>query len=163
MRATIKLKLALTFTVIILLAGGMAWIGVNSLASLNTTLDNMVKGPVARVELAGDIEKAMLRIIRAEKNMIMADTPDQVRLYDGNLTRERTAFITLIEKFQSIASTEGRQKIAALSTVVQQWTHVQDKMRELASRSNHDALEEAKGLSTSNSQYDSATCGGAAH
>ena len=150
MRATIKMKLALTFTVIILLAGGMAWIGVNGLGSLNTTLDNMVKGPVARVELAGQLEKAMLRTIRAEKNMIMADTPEQVRTYDGRLTKERTDLVSLIEKFQSIASTEGRQKLAALSTVLQQWTHVQDKMRELASRgaSNHDALEEAKGLST---------------
>ena len=148
MRATIKLKLALTFAVIVLLAGGMAWIGVNGLGSLNTTLDNMVKGPMARVELADQLEKAMLRTIRAEKNMIMAETPEQVRTYDGNLIKERTNLVSMIERFQSIASTEGRQKLAALSTLVQQWSHVQDKMRELASRSNHDALEEAKGLST---------------
>src|SRR5208283_1174705 len=90
-----------------------------------------------------------LRTIRAEKNMIMADTPEQVRTYDGNLTRERADFISQIEKLQSIASAEGKQKLSALTTVLQQWTHNQDRMRELASRaaSDHDAQEEAKGLS----------------
>ncbi len=89
MRATIKLKLALTFTVIVLLAGGMAWIGVNGLGSLNTTLDNLIKGPVARVELAQDLEKAILQTVRAEKNMIMADTPEQVRKFDAELIKLR--------------------------------------------------------------------------
>ena len=149
MRFTIKLKLAVTFTVIILLAGGMAWVGVNGLGSLNTSLDNLIKGPVARVELGGEIEKAMLRTIRAEKNLVLADTPEQVRTYDGNLSRERAGFTTQLEKLESVASTEGKHKLAAVGATSQQWAQVQDKMRELSKRgaSDQEAREEAKGLS----------------
>ncbi|MGO9486035.1 MAG: methyl-accepting chemotaxis protein [Rhodomicrobium sp.] len=144
MRFTIKLKLGLTFAVIILLAGGMAWMATGSLGSINATLDTMLKGPVARVEATGEIEKAMLRTIRAEKNMIMADTPEQIRHYDGALTKFRADMLSQIEKLQSIASTEGRQKLSVFSTQLQQWAQLQDKMRDLAS---HNAQEEAKGLS----------------
>ena len=149
MRFTIKLKLAVTFTVIILLAGGMAWVGVNGLGSLNTSLDNLIKGPVARVELGGEIEKAMLRTIRAEKNLVLADTPEQIRTYDGNLSRERAGFTTQLEKLESVASTEGKHKLAAVSATSQQWAQVQDKIRELSKRgaSDQEAREEAKGLS----------------
>ena len=148
MRFTIKLKLAVTFTVIILLAGGMAWVGVNGLGSLNTSLDNLIKGPVARVELGGEIEKAMLRTIRAEKNLVLADTPEQIRTYDGNLSRERAGFTTQLEKLESVASTEGKHKLAAVSATSQQWAQVQDKIRELSKRgaSDQEAREEAKGL-----------------
>ena len=146
MRFTIKLKLAVTFTVIILLAGGMAWVGVNGLGSLNTSLDNLIKGPVARVELGGEIEKAMLRTIRAEKNLVLSDTPEQVRTYDGNLSRERAGFTTQLEKLESVASTEGKHKLAAVSATSQQWAQVQDKIRELSKRgaSDQEAREEAK-------------------
>ncbi len=149
MRFTIKLKLALTFAVIILLAGGMAWVGVNGLGSLNTSLDNLIKGPVTRVELGGELEKAMLRTIRAEKNLVLADTPEQVRTYDGNLSRERAGFTSQLEKLESIASTEGKHKLAAVSATSQQWMQVQDKIRELSKRaaSDQEAREEAKGLS----------------
>ncbi|MGO9776318.1 MAG: methyl-accepting chemotaxis protein [Terracidiphilus sp.] len=149
MRFTIKLKLAVTFTVIILLAGGMAWVGVNGLGSLNTSLDNLIKGPVARVELGGELERAMLRTIRAEKNLVLSDTPEQVRTYDGNLSRERAGFTSQLEKLESIASTEGKHKLAAVSATSQQWMQVQDKIRELSKRgaSDQEAREEAKGLS----------------
>ena len=149
MRFTIKLKLALTFAVIILLAGGMAWVGVNGLGSLNTSLDNLIKGPVARVELGGEIERAMLRTIRAEKNLVLSNTPEQVRTYDGNLSRERAGFTSQLEKLESIASTEGKHKLAAVSATSQQWAQVQDKIRELSKRaaSDQEAREEAKGLS----------------
>ena len=149
MRFTIKLKLAVTFTVIILLAGGMAWVGVNGLGSLNTSLDNLIKGPVARVELGGELERAMLRTIRAEKNLVLSDTPEQIRTYDGNLSRERAGFTSQLEKLESIASTEGKHKLAAVSATSQQWVQVQDKIRELSKRgaSDQEAREEAKGLS----------------
>ena len=67
MRFTIKLKLALTFTVIIALAGAMAWFGVSGLGSINDTMEQMVRGPVQRSLLAADLRVQLLAIIRSEK------------------------------------------------------------------------------------------------
>jgi methyl-accepting chemotaxis protein len=130
MRATIKLKLAITFTVIIALVGAMAWLGINSLGSLNTSMDDMIKGPVQRVQKAGELETDLLTIVRAEKNMIMADTPEAIGRYDAEITKERTQFLAHLDKLQAIASAEGKQKLATMNAPWQQWVVVQDKMRE---------------------------------
>ncbi len=49
MRATIKLKLALAFGGVVVMAAVMAILAITNLSSLNTDITNMVKGPVASV------------------------------------------------------------------------------------------------------------------
>jgi methyl-accepting chemotaxis protein len=144
MRATIKLKLALTFAVIILLAAAMAGLGISSLASLNTSMDDLIKGPVRRVQMAGDLNTQLLMIVRAEKNMIMATAADSIGRYDAEILKERAEFLTRVDKLTSIASAEGKQKLATMNASWQQWVAVQDKMRDL---SRHNAQEESKVLS----------------
>jgi len=68
MRFTIKLKLALAFSVIILLLIGATGYGVASLAGMNSTMTDLISGPVARMHLAGDARAQLLEIVRAEKN-----------------------------------------------------------------------------------------------
>jgi methyl-accepting chemotaxis protein len=145
MRATIKLKLALTFAVIIVLAGAMAWLGISSLGSLNTAMDNLIHGPMTRVRMADGLEKRLLLIIRAEKNLIMAEKPEDIQKFDAEVVKERGEFLVELEKLQSIASPEGKKRIAELNTPWQQWVPLEDKMRDLVA---HHEPEEAKGLST---------------
>jgi len=144
MRATIKLKLALTFTLIILLCATMAWLGISSLATLNASMDDLVQGPVQRVEVAGELSRDLLLIVRAEKNMVMADTPEQTGRFDAEIAQLRTQFLARLEKLQSIASPEGKKKLAAMGGTLQQWLGVQDQMREQSRRGGQ---AEAKGLS----------------
>jgi methyl-accepting chemotaxis protein len=144
MRATIKLKLALTFTVIILLAGAMAWLGISSLGSLNTSMENLLKGPVERNQMIGDMEVDLLQILRAEKNLILADAAADTAAYDAELIKYRAKFADGLQKYESVASAEGKKRIAAIHTPWQQLIVLQDKIRELA-RVNNDA--EAKSLS----------------
>jgi methyl-accepting chemotaxis protein len=144
MRATIKLKLALTFTVIILLAGAMAWLGISSLASLNTSMENLLKGPVERNQMIGDMEVDLLQILRAEKNLILADAAADTAAYDAELIKYRAKFADGLQKYESVASAEGKKRIAPIHTPWQQLIVLQDKIRELA-RVNNDA--EAKALS----------------
>jgi len=131
MRATIKLKLASTFTVIILLASAMAWIGISSLGALNTSMDDMLKGPVQRVQMAGDLYTNMLMVVRAVKDLIMADTPESIARDDAEIVKERAQFIDRLNKWLSIATPEGKQRLAALNVPWQQLIVVQDKIRDL--------------------------------
>ena len=64
MRATIKLKLGVTFAVIIALCATMAWLGISSIGTLNTSLDNLVNGNARRLQTAVESEANMLRIVR---------------------------------------------------------------------------------------------------
>src|SRR5581483_11716813 len=131
MRMTIKLKLAIAFIVIVGLAGAMAALGISSLGSINTSMDEMLKGPVQRVQMAGELQTNLLLIVRAEKNMILADTPEAIRRYDDEITKERAEFLSRIEKFQAVASAEGKQKLATINAPWQQWVAAGEKMREM--------------------------------
>jgi methyl-accepting chemotaxis protein len=149
MRITIKLKLATTFAVIVFLAMVMAWLGTSNLASLDASLNDLIRGPAQRQRLVGEVDSAALRIVRAEKNLIMADTPEQVARFDGELSTERAQFTGLVDKLQNIASAEGKKKLATLSATAQQWAAVQDRIRDLVRKG---AQGEAKALSIGQSR-----------
>ena len=72
MRVPIKLKLAANFTILTALAGVLAWLGISSLGSLNTTLGDLIQGRVTRLQAADDFKMAVLDILPFEKNMIMS-------------------------------------------------------------------------------------------
>src|ERR1700737_2788475 len=130
MRATIKLKLAVTFAVIISLSATMAWLGISSLGTLNTSLDNLVNGNARRLQTAVESESNVLRIVRAEKNMLLAEKPEQISAFDTEIGQLRAQLLARLEKWNSYASAEGKQKLVLIGTAVQQWIAAQDKIRE---------------------------------
>ena len=83
MRLTIKLKLALSFIAVIVLSGVMALVGITSLAALDDTLQQLVRGPVQRLELIQAMNTDLLLENRAEKNILLADTPQEVARFEG--------------------------------------------------------------------------------
>jgi methyl-accepting chemotaxis protein len=131
MRLPIKLKLAANFTTLTALAGVVAWLGISSLGSLNASLGDLIQGSVTRIQAAADLKLAVMDIIPFEKNMLMATSPDEIRVYEEELTKHRTAFLTRFESLQNIATNEVRQKMAALTPTWVRWTSIQDRMREL--------------------------------
>jgi len=114
MRFTIKLKLAIAFSLIILLMIGATGYGVASLAGMNNTMTDLISGPVARMHLAGDVRAQLLEIIRAEKNIILETDPAKIRAYDAQLTQGRLDFDALLDKGDQISSPEGKAKYAQL-------------------------------------------------
>src|SRR4051812_14570915 len=136
MRATIKLKLAITFTVIIGLVGVMAWLSISSLSSVNAAMDALIHGSAAQLEQAKDIESNVLRIVRAEKNMLLTDTVEQAAAFDAEIGTLRGQLVARLDKLQAIVSGEGKQKLTASGAAMQQWFPAQDRIRDLAKRNN---------------------------
>src|SRR6266404_8530995 len=131
MRATIKLKLGLTFTIVIILSMVTAALGINGLAALRDSVDGLVDGSAQEVELAQDISINMLSLVRSEKNMIMANDQQQVAEYSGQIPPQRQTLLAQVEKLQALTMDEGKSKLANFMTIWQQWVPVQDKMRDL--------------------------------
>jgi methyl-accepting chemotaxis protein len=144
MRATIKLKLAVNFTLLTALAAVVAWLGISSLASLNAAISDLISGPVARQQTADELRLAIMNIIPAEKNMILASTPEEIQAYGADLVKERTDFLKKFETMQNIATDEVRQKLVGLTPVWVRWTALLDQERELM---EHNGAQEAKALS----------------
>ncbi|HVJ54436.1 MAG TPA: methyl-accepting chemotaxis protein, partial [Aliidongia sp.] len=132
MRVTIKLKLGLAFAGIILLSMVIAGLGVNGLASLNTTLDTLIQGPVQRQQLATRLGADVLRVVRAEKNLVMAENKEQLDRDNAELISRRRDIDSRLEKAEATASIEGKPKWAAFHASWQQYSLLQDKMIDLA-------------------------------
>ena len=145
MRVTVKLKLGAAFGSIILLSAVTAGLGINSLSAINALIDKVVQGPVQRVILSDELDVTLLKVVRAEKNLILAEGKEELSRHDADLMQRRQEFQALLDKGESDASAEGKPKWAALRTDWQQYLAVQDKLRDFAL---HDNVAQARALSS---------------
>ncbi|MDC7788920.1 methyl-accepting chemotaxis protein [Rhodoplanes tepidamans] len=130
MRFTIKLKLALAFTTIIVLSGVTAWLGIANLSSLDATLERMADGPVKRMQMSLELNNNLLALVRAEKNLVMASTKEEVQTYDAEIAKDRQQLISRVEKADETASVQNKQLWATTRNALQQLATVQDRLRE---------------------------------
>ncbi len=122
MRFTIKLKLALTFgLLIVLLVGGTAF-GIAQMGKINDAQSAMLSGPAAQLERAQAINIALLQVVRAEKNMVLSDSADETRTQDQKATGQSAQLDKLLNEATSRASEKAKPKWEALSA---QWRSFQ--------------------------------------
>jgi methyl-accepting chemotaxis protein len=131
MRLTIKLQLALAFgfIIVLLIAGNV--FGLNSLSKANREMDALISGPTTRLQSAQQLEIHMLNMVRAEKNMILVGSPDEVRKLEASFEKERLAFDALLTKSKGLATAEGRPKWEALGEAFEQLNDVHGKVLQL--------------------------------
>jgi methyl-accepting chemotaxis protein len=143
MRATIKLKLGLTFVVVIALSTASAVIAISGLGALRDSVDDLVDGAAQEVSLSEQLATNLQTLSSTEKDMIMANSVDQVQQYDSQIQKLRQEAVALQNKLAGIAHDEAKQKLAAFQASWEQWVPVQDKVRQLmaANLSNRDQAE----------------------
>jgi methyl-accepting chemotaxis protein len=131
MRLTIKLKLGLTFGIIIAILIGATTYGVISLGSLNNTMNALVAGPVARMRTAEMVRTTVLRVIRNEKNLILDRTPQERTASELLITQQSAVLDGLLDEGDRISSPAGKVKYAQLRTVWAQMKPADRKLRDL--------------------------------
>ncbi|HEY0835444.1 MAG TPA: methyl-accepting chemotaxis protein [Azospirillum sp.] len=132
MRASVKLKLGAAFGVVIVLSAAATMLGIGSLGSLNQSLESVIEGDAQRLRLAQDINTSILTAVKAEKNMMLADTAEQIDRYDAELLKAREAALGQSAAYRALATDWGKQKIDAFAATWARYTANQDKVRELA-------------------------------
>ncbi len=132
MRFTIKLKLALTFGIIILMSFGMAMLAINNLSTLNSAITEIVQGPAANLRNSSDLSDTIYLSIRAEKNAILNTDATQISSYSQEVTEARTKINELLTRLDA-EKTEGvRVKVAELRAALPAWLQLQDQIIALA-------------------------------
>ncbi|MBS1183464.1 MAG: methyl-accepting chemotaxis protein, partial [Proteobacteria bacterium] len=81
MRITIKLKLALSFALVVAMLVGLATLSIVNLAKLDETLDNLVHGPVVRLQYALQVSGALSESVRQQKNALLATSVEEMNSY----------------------------------------------------------------------------------
>ncbi|TRL39053.1 methyl-accepting chemotaxis protein [Rhizobium straminoryzae] len=131
MRATIKLKLALAFGFIIVMLVAVATLGTISLANLNSTLENVVEGPAARLNLAQNMNNAQLQQLRQQKNMLLATDQKQVRDYAATAETYRKEFDTAYQAVLLLATEQGKILWNKLNTLENEYRKQDEQIRSL--------------------------------
>ena len=129
MRATIKLKLAATFVVVILLSAISAAVAISGLGTLRNSIEALVDGAGQEIILAEELAVNVLLIVRAEKNMILSHSPSEVQQYDNQILELRQAGVALQQKLAGIAHDEAAEKLTEFKATWEHWLPVQDRVR----------------------------------
>jgi methyl-accepting chemotaxis protein len=85
MRFTIKLKLGLAFALIVIMCGAMAMLAIINLASLDSDISSIMKGPFASVTISGAMATKVMAAAKAEKDVVLATDPALKAAFDKQL------------------------------------------------------------------------------
>jgi len=145
MRATIKLKLGVTFVVVIALSAASAVLAISGLGSLRDSVDELVDGAAQEVSLSKEMAIDTEALVVAEKNMITANNQGEVQQFDAQIQELRGQVIDDQGKLGAVAHDEAKQKLSAFQATWQQMLPVQDKIRQLMT--NLDGRDQAETVS----------------
>jgi methyl-accepting chemotaxis protein len=127
MRLTIKTKLALAFGAVVALSVVSGLVGYSRLSMLNTALDGIANGTAKRSLQAAELKVALLQDLRAEKNMILASSTDDIAKFSAELLRQRAAARTLLSETAATATEQGRSMLAHIGALMDRQVALQDQ------------------------------------
>ncbi len=137
LRFTIKLKLALSFGLMIVLLALTAGYGIFSLSNLNTAISQLIAGPAKRLEHAQNVSTLQLRIVRAQMNMATAtnstDVENYIKASDTNRQKFKEEIAWLISAQTSDLGRKSWQDVGDLGDKL---FAIDDRIRELAKSGN---------------------------
>jgi methyl-accepting chemotaxis protein len=139
MRFSIKLKLGLAFGTVIVLSAATAGVGISSLASIKSMTDQLIERSVQRTILAEQLGADLLRVERAEKNLILSASKDQIESYDADILKRRQDLVGEQAKLDTLSNPATKQKLAAFASAWQQYIGAQDKIRSMVRNSQQEA------------------------
>jgi methyl-accepting chemotaxis protein len=132
MRMTIKLKLAATFGAVIALSATSGLVAYSSLTRLNNTLEQVVNGAAQRLQQAGEIRTHLLLDNRAEKNMILATTDEEIDKFAKEIMQERALARSARDAAYGMETAEAKSLLDKLAAAITRQSELQDKTMGLA-------------------------------
>ena len=147
MRFTIKLKLGITFLLIIVLASVMSFLSVTNLSNLNNSLNEMVAGPATNVRSGGKLEIAILQALRYNKNALL--TNDQ-QMTNDFVAKARTSFPAVEDELKTLSGASNpavKDVVAKTAATYARWKDQMEEINALALRNTQADTERATVLS----------------
>jgi methyl-accepting chemotaxis protein len=130
MRFTVKAKLASAFGAVIVLSmitGGVAYVKLSQLAETSEGLVSRA----TRIDKSGQLETTLLLQVRAEKNIIIASTDQEIAGYADEIKTLRSEASQLRDQIYAIASETGKTLLTKFSADYEKMNAVEDEVIKL--------------------------------
>ncbi|MEC9408418.1 MAG: methyl-accepting chemotaxis protein [Pseudomonadota bacterium] len=108
---TVISKVIVGFGILITVIGVTAFYSLTALEQLNTTMQVTVAGPSAKVNETAKIDHALMVISRAEKNILLSETEDEMAVFAKEIDESVAAMREELARFEALASEEEMQQI----------------------------------------------------
>ncbi len=108
MRATIKMKLGVTFAILVLMMLAVVGVGMSRMNQLNNAIAEIIDGPAAQLDIALSLDAEAGRVVRNEKNLAMTSDPVAMKEFDARMQEQRANVDRLIERGTAAASERGK-------------------------------------------------------
>ena len=139
MRFTIKMKLAISFGFLILMLAGIAGYGTYSLGIAKDAMDEVVDGTVVRLDKTHQINALSISTVRAQKNIILAATPQEIQKHIATSDELRSEMDKMINDMAATASAETRGYWAELQAITQAFEASDNRVRDYVRQGNTSA------------------------
>ncbi len=132
MRMTIRMKLATTFAVVLLVLAAVVGIGIDRLGTLNAAMSKLVDDPATALDRIQQFNQASTLAMIAEKNMALSNDPQVMQAQVANLRRERALADELIAQPPARSDQRDRAQYADMKLKWEQYKAVADRSVQLA-------------------------------
>src|ERR1700756_3065025 len=131
MRIPIKAQLAGALAIPIILAAVVALLGIQLLAELNATADNIVQVRIASRNLLDIVRIEANRVSRIERDTIIADTHEETNKFIAERKAEQAEMDEKLRQLPPLLDEQGRTKLAAFVAAWQKYSELVDQTTKL--------------------------------
>lgn len=78
MKMTFTQKLSMIIAVLVIVSSAIAWFGIKGAGTINDSLNSLIDNDAKKVSLSATLEKNLLEMAKAEKNIILATTQEDM-------------------------------------------------------------------------------------
>lgn len=129
MRFTIKLKLLLTFAIVIAMLLGTAVYSITTLGQVNDNWSDTLTGPAERLRLAQNLDITVLQQLRQQKNMLSSVSVDETKGYIAKSDAARAEFDADIAKILASATAQDMGFWSQIKDLSTNWRSADDRIR----------------------------------
>src|SRR6201988_3728626 len=145
MRIPIKAQLAGALAIPIILVAVVALLGLQRLAELNATADNIVQVRIASRNLLDIVRIAANRVSRIERDTIIADTQEEMNKFIAERKAEQADMDEKLRQLPALLDEQGRTKLAAF---VAAWRKYSETVEQTTKWTLQNTAVEAREIST---------------
>ncbi|MEA3545676.1 MAG: MCP four helix bundle domain-containing protein [Thermodesulfobacteriota bacterium] len=128
MSLTIKTKLIAGFSCLLVLLAIIAALSLNKLSGMNERINGIVDVSAEKIKLAARINQGVLAISRAEKNILLATTREEMDEYFEFIDQTQAEMDQRHADLEKLVDADGRSKLA---TFEKTWGDYQATSREV--------------------------------
>jgi methyl-accepting chemotaxis protein len=132
MNLTVQARLIGGFVILIALMILMAAVSLDKMSGMNDRIDNMADVSSTKIKLGARINQDAIAISRAEKNIILAKTPDDMDEISVFIAERRKEMEERREQLRELVDDDGKVKLDQFSSVWDDYIEVNQQVREFA-------------------------------